>query len=277
MVNETPQVMTIAGTDSSGGAGMTADLNTFAAHGIYGANVVVSITAQNTQGVRQVQMITPDMVMAQLQAVADDLAIRAVKTGMLGDADTVHTVAKALQQFDFGPLILDPVMVAKGGAQLLSEAAVEAVRTALMPLAMLITPNIPEAEVLTGMTIQTPDDIMAAADKLHAFGTQNILIKGGHGDAPVVMDYVRLASGAHFWMKTTRFDTQRTHGTGDTISAAITAQLGLGLDLKSAIIAGKAYVDATIRDGILVGHGYGPLNHLAVVTAQNQPEVYDDI
>lgn len=277
MANETPQVMTIAGTDSSGGAGMTADLNTFAAQGVYGANVVVSVTAQNTRGVQQVQMITPEMVMAQLQAVADDLQIRAVKTGMLGDTATVETVAKAVRAFNFGPLILDPVMVAKGGAQLLSDAAVAAVRTALMPLATLITPNIPEAEVLTGMTIQSTSDVMAATEKLHSFGTQNILIKGGHGEAPVVMDYVRLANGQHFWLKTTRFDTKRTHGTGDTISAAITAQLGLGLDLKAAIIRAKAYVDATIRDGILVGHGYGPLNHLAVVTTENQPEVHDDI
>lgn len=277
MANETPQVMTIAGTDASGGAGMTADLNTFAAHGIYGANVVVSVTAQNTLGVQQVQMMTPDIVMAQLQSVADDLQIRAVKTGMLGDAATVRTVAKALQQFDFGPLILDPVMVAKGGARLLSDEAVTAVRTTLIPLATLITPNIPEAEVLAGMTIQTPSDMVAAAEVLHSFGAQNILIKGGHGDTSVVTDYVLLASGEHFWMKTTRFETPRTHGTGDTISAAITAQLGLGLALKPAIIRAKAYVDATIRDGIAVGHGHGPLNHFPNVTTENQPEVYDDI
>jgi len=256
MVNETPQVMTIAGTDSSGGAGMTADLNTFAAHGIYSAN---------------------DMVMAQLQSVADDLAIRAVKTGMLGDAATVKTVAQGLQQFNFGPLILDPVMVAKGGAQLLSDEAVATVRTTLMPLATLITPNIPEAEVLTGLAIQSPSDIMAAADRLHSFGTKNILIKGGHGNARVVTDYVRLENGEHFWLQTTRFDTPRTHGTGDTISAAITAQLGLGVTLKTAIMHAKAYVDATIRDGIAVGHGHGPLNHFPKVTAENQPEVYDEI
>lgn len=277
MVNETPQVMTIAGTDSSGGAGMTADLNTFAAHGIYGANVVVSVTAQNTLGVQHVHMLPPDMVMAQLQSVADDLAIRAVKTGMLGDAATVKTVAQGLQQFNFGPLILDPVMVAKGGAQLLSDEAVATVRTTLMPLATLITPNIPEAEVLTGRTIQSPSDIMAAADRLHSFGTKNILIKGGHGNARVVTDYLRLENGEHFWLQTTRFDTPRTHGTGDTISAAITAQLGLGVTLKTAIMHAKAYVDATIRDGIAVGHGHGPLNHFPKVTPENQPEVYDEI
>lgn len=277
MVNETPQVMTITGTDSSGGAGMTADLNTFAAHGIYGANVVVSVTAQNTLGVQHVHMLPPDMVMAQLQSVADDLAIRAVKTGMLGDAATVETVAQGLQQFNSGPLILDPVMVAKGGAQLLSDEAVATVRTTLMPLATLITPNIPEAEVLTGLTIQSPSDIMAAADRLHNFGTKNILIKGGHGNAREVTDYVRLENGEHFWLQTTRFDTPRTHGTGDTISAAITAQLGLGVTLKTAIIHAKAYVDATIRDGIAVGHGHGPLNHFPKVTAENQPEVYDAI
>ncbi|MGR8809306.1 bifunctional hydroxymethylpyrimidine kinase/phosphomethylpyrimidine kinase [Leuconostoc citreum] len=276
-MNDTPQAMTIAGTDSSGGAGMTADLNTFSAQGVYGANIVVSVTAQNTCGVQKVQMITPDMIMAQLSAVADDLKIRAVKTGMLGDTATVETVAKAMTKFNFGPLILDPVMVAKGGAQLLTDEAVSAVKTLLMPLATLVTPNLPEAEVLTHLPIKTTDDIMLAAQQLQALGAKNVLLKGGHGDAPIVLDYVLLADGRHFWLRTKRFNTARTHGTGDTISAAITAQLALGHDLETAIIAAKTYVDATIRDGILVGHRYGPLNHLAQSTIKNQPEVIYDI
>ncbi|MGX7051729.1 bifunctional hydroxymethylpyrimidine kinase/phosphomethylpyrimidine kinase [Leuconostoc palmae] len=277
MVNDTPQVMTIAGTDSSGGAGMTADLNTFSAQGVYGANVVVSVTAQNTLGVQQVQMITPEMIMAQLKAIADDLKIIAFKTGMLGNSDTVKIVAEAIKQFDFGEFILDPVMIAKGGAQLLSEEAVESVRMNLMPLATLITPNIPEAEVISGITIRTAKDIQLAAKKMKDMGTKNVLLKGGHGDNPIVQDYVLLANGTHFWLKTTRCQTERTHGTGDTISAAVTAKLAMGLDLKSAIIESKAYVDATIRDGIEVGHKYGPLNHLAKVATENLPEILDEI
>jgi len=277
MANETPQVMTIAGTDSSGGAGVSADLKTFFAHHVYGANVIVSVTAQNTRGVQQVQMIPPAVIAEQIQSVADDLSISVVKTGMLGDVQTVHTVAKALKTYDFGSYILDPVMVAKGGAKLLCDDAILALKTQLLPLATMVTPNMPEAEVLTEMTIQTHEDVKAAAYKLQLLGAKNVLLKGGHGSDIAVYDFALLADGSYFWLKSQRVDTERTHGTGDTLSAAIAAQLALGLDMKTAIIKGKAYVDATIRDGIQVGHGHGPLNHLAVIAKENQPEVIDDI
>ncbi len=277
MINGTPQVLTIAGTDSSGGAGVSADLKTFMAQGVYGGNVIVSVTAQNTRGVQQVQMIPPAVIAEQIQSVADDLSISVVKTGMLGDVQTVHTVAKALKTYDFGSYILDPVMVAKGGAKLLRDDAILALKTQLLPLATMVTPNMPEAEVLTEMTIQTHEDVKAAAYKLQLLGAKNVLLKGGHGSDIAVYDFALLADGSYFWLKSQRVDTERTHGTGDTLSAAIAAQLALGLDMKTAIIKGKTYVDATIRDGIQVGHGHGPLNHLAVIAKENQPEVIDDI
>lgn len=277
MVNDTLQVLTIAGTDSSGGAGVSADLKTFMAQGVYGANVIVSVTAQNTLGVQSVQMIPSEVITQQIQSIAEDLSISAVKTGMLGDVQTVNTVAKALKKYNFGNYILDPVMVAKGGAKLLSDEAILALKTQLLPLAVMVTPNIPEAEVLSGMTIQTHEDIMAAAYQLQLLGAKNVLLKGGHGKELTVYDFALLADGSHFWLKSQRVDTERTHGTGDTLSAAIAAQRVLGCDMKTAIIKAKAYVDATIRSGIQVGHGHGPLNHLAVITKENQPEVINDI
>ena len=277
MSNETPQVLTIAGTDSSGGAGISADLKTFMSQGVYGANVVVSVTAQNTRGVQDVAMLTPDIILKQLQSIVADLDIRAVKTGMLGDPETVGVVADALKSYNFGKYVLDPVMIAKGGAKLLNDDAISALKRQLLPLSELVTPNIPEAEVLADMVIHTPEDIDQAAQKLQVLGAKNILLKGGHGEGNDVYDYVLLADGHHFWLKNSRVKTERTHGTGDTISAAITAQLSLGLDMKTAIIKSKSYVDATIRNGIQVGHGHGPLNHLAIVSALNQPEVLDEI
>ncbi|GMA69451.1 hydroxymethylpyrimidine/phosphomethylpyrimidine kinase [Leuconostoc litchii] len=277
MTNETPQVLTIAGIDSSGGAGISADLKSFAAQHVYGANVVVALTAQNTLGVQEVLMISPEMIHAQLQSIVDDLRISAVKSGMLGDVVTVEKVADFLKMNEFGTYILDPVMVAKGGAHLLNDKAIVAVKSVLLPLATLITPNIPEAEVLSGVTINDHQDMMKAALKIQKLGAKNVLLKGGHTSAKHVYDYILLADGHHFWMKSTRVDTKRTHGTGDTISAAITAQLALGKDMKTAIISAKAYVDATIRNGIQVGHGHGPLNHQAKVTEVNNPEVLANV
>ncbi|WP_367301096.1 bifunctional hydroxymethylpyrimidine kinase/phosphomethylpyrimidine kinase [Leuconostoc carnosum] len=277
MINETPQVLTIAGTDSSGGAGISADLKTFAAQGVYGANVIVSVTAQNTIGVQQVQMIPANMVTNQIESVGTDLKIRAFKTGMLGDALTVQTVADAIKKQQFGDFILDPVMIAKGGARLLAEEAIDAVKKELLPLATLVTPNIPEAEVLSGRTISNHEDVQKVAYTIQKLGAKNILLKGGHAEGQAVYDYVLLEDGTHFWLKSMRVNTVRTHGTGDTISAAITAQLALGKALKTAIILAKSYVDATIREGISVGHGHGPLNHLAMVKPLNSPEVLDDI
>ncbi|MFL2051730.1 hydroxymethylpyrimidine/phosphomethylpyrimidine kinase [Leuconostoc mesenteroides] len=252
MVNKTPQVLTIAGMDSSGGAGVSADLKTFAAQGVYGANVIVALTAQNTMGVQQVSMTSPSMIHAQLKSVAE-----------------------FLQQADFGNYVLDPVMVAKGGAHLLSDEAIVAIKSSLIPLATLITPNMPEAEVLSGSNITNHEDVMQSASKIQQLGVENVLLKGGHASGKDVYDYILLADGSHFWLKSSRVDTIRTHGTGDTISAAITARLALGDDMKTAIIHAKAYVDATIREGIDVGHG--PLNHQARVTDRHFPEVLENV
>ncbi|WP_179395830.1 bifunctional hydroxymethylpyrimidine kinase/phosphomethylpyrimidine kinase [Lacticaseibacillus absianus] len=259
-----PQALSIAGSDSGGGAGMQADLKTITARHVFAATVLVAITAQNTLGVQDAMALPPAMIDAQFASLAQDLAIRACKTGMLADVPTVHAVVRNLKRYDFGPLTVDPVMVAKGGAALLSEAAVTVVAQELIPLAALVTPNLPEAEKLTGQAITTAADMREAAGFFQQLGAQNVIIKGGHlSDQPEASDFVLLANGEHFWLRAPRVDTVRTHGTGDTLSACITAELAKGAGMADAIRTGKAYVEAAIRDGIVVGHGHGPLNHWA--------------
>ncbi len=265
MVNEFPQALSIAGSDSGGGAGMQADLKTMQMRHIFAATVLVAITAQNTLGVQKSLTLPPEMITAQFASLDADLQIRACKTGMLGDVATVKTVVKNLQQYDFGFLTVDPVMIAKGGASLLTEEAIETVKNELLPLADLVTPNLPEAVKLTGRNIASQEDMLRAAEDLQRLGAKNVLIKGGHLDASqAATDLVLLEDGKTFWMSGPRFDTVRTHGTGDTISACITAELAKGVSLENALRIGKAYVTATIRDEIAVGHGHGPLNHWAV-------------
>ena len=242
MINEFPQALSIAGSDSGGGAGMQADLKTMQMRHVFATTVLVAITAQNTLGVQD-----------------------ACKTGMLADTETVETVVANLRQSDFGPLVVDPVMIAKGGAHLLTDEAISTVRTKLLPLADLVTPNLPEAEALAEMTIKNNADMKKAGQRLQALGAKNVLVKGGHfNNQKQASDFVLLADGSSFWMSSPRIDTKRTHGTGDTISACITAELAKGVSMENAIRIGKAYVEATIRDGIQVGHGHGPLNHWAV-------------
>lgn len=264
MLNDFPQALSIAGSDSSGGAGMQADLKTMQMRHVYGASVLVAITAQNTLGVNDALALPPKMIDAQFAAIASDLAIKACKTGMLADTTTVEAVVANLKRYALGPIIVDPVMVAKGGASLLTPGAVSAVKRDLLPLATLLTPNLPEAEALTGLTAQSNDDLIIIAKQLQHLGAKNVLVKGGHmtNDA-AAEDLVLLADGSHFWMSSPRLATNRTHGTGDTISACIAAELAKGLTLTEAIRVGKAYVTATIRDTIQVGHGHGPLNHWA--------------
>ncbi|WEV43566.1 bifunctional hydroxymethylpyrimidine kinase/phosphomethylpyrimidine kinase [Lactobacillus sp. ESL0684] len=262
-INSFPQVLTIAGTDSSGGAGVMADLKTFQMQQVFGTAVIVAVTAQNTLGVQATHLLPLEMIDAQCAALADDLDIRACKTGMLGDAEHVHQVAVNLQKYDFGPVTVDPVMVAKGGAQLLSDEAVETVKKELLPLATLVTPNLPEAEVLTGMKITSEQQYPDVAHTLQDMGVKNVIIKGGHMDNEDVRDYTLLADGTSFWTSSKRTHTKRTHGTGDTLAAAITSQLALGQDLTNAIKIAKKYVTATIEHTIQVGHDHGPLNHWA--------------
>ena len=253
--------LTIAGSDSGGGAGIQADLKTFAAHGVYGLSAVTAVTAQNTQVVGAVQVLRPSIVIEQIGAVVTDFPVDAVKTGMLGNAAIVEAVARVIRGATQAPLVVDPVMVAKSGDRLLDERALEAFRTQLLPLADLVTPNIPEAEVLAGITIRTPDDWREAARRIAASGARAVIIKGGHADTPDIVDL--LFDGVVF----TEFRHERvpgtsTHGTGCTFSAAIAAQLALGRTVVEAVPLAQAYVAKAIRNAPGLGHGHGPMGHL---------------
>jgi hydroxymethylpyrimidine/phosphomethylpyrimidine kinase len=276
MMNETnsfPQTLTIAGTDSGGGAGVMADMKTMQECGVFSTAVIVAVTAQNTIGVQDFQVLSPKMINEQFASINDDFKIRACKTGMLADAEHVELVCQNLQKYNFGPFVLDPVMIAKGGAQLLSDEGIDAIQNKLIKLADLVTPNMPEAERLVGSKIESQSGMLVAAEKIQSLGAKNVLIKGGHGDSEMVRDIVLLENGESFWMNGKRVHTERTHGTGDTISSAIVSRLALGDSMKEAILFGKEFVEAAIKNTIQVGHGHGPLNHWAY----NQEHVADEI
>lgn len=250
--------LTIAGSDSGGGAGIQADLRTFQAHGVYGTTAITAVTAQNTLGVRAVQALDPALVAAQIDAVADDFSIAATKIGMLATNDIIRIVALALGRHHLGPIVLDPVMVAKGGDALLAEDAVAALRNILLPRATLVTPNIPEAEALTDRRITTVADMRAAAVALLASGVQAVVIKGGHLlDGPAVDVYADVFGVEEFSAE--RIDSTHTHGTGCTFSSAVAARLALGDPLKSAVRHAKAYVLRAIEQAPRLGRGHGPL------------------
>ncbi|WP_288531675.1 bifunctional hydroxymethylpyrimidine kinase/phosphomethylpyrimidine kinase [uncultured Secundilactobacillus sp.] len=263
MINTFPQTLTIAGTDSGGGAGVMADLKTMQERHVFSTAVIVAVTAQNTLGVQDFMAMPKQLIDEQFASLADDFAIKACKTGMLADAEHVHIVVENLKKYAFGPVTVDPVMIAKGGAALLADDAIETVKAELLPLATIVTPNLPEAERLTGMTIKTAADVRASAVKLRDLGALNVVIKGGHNGSDEVSDFVLLADGAEFWLSAPRVDTIRTHGTGDTLSSCITAELAKGASVEAAIRTAKDYVEAAIRNTIQVGHGHGPLNHWA--------------
>jgi len=255
-----PVVLTIAGSDSGAGAGIQADLKTFAALGVYGVSVITAITAQNTVGVRAVQEIDPDVIAAQLDAVADDFAIVALKTGMLSSAAIIQTVVAGLKRHALRPLVVDPVMIAKSGDRLLREDAIETLRRTLLPLAYVVTPNIPEAEVLTGLTIRTHGDRVAAGRAIMELGAGAVVIKGGHSEEDPVVDLLVDRNGVREF-RAARIATSSTHGTGCTFSAAIAAALGRGDDLDTAVGQARAYLSSTLAQAPRLGHGHGPLNH----------------
>ncbi|SMS15160.1 bifunctional hydroxymethylpyrimidine kinase/phosphomethylpyrimidine kinase [Levilactobacillus zymae] len=264
MTNEFPQTLTIAGTDSGGGAGVMADLKTMQERHVFGTAVIVAVTAQNTKGVQDFLALPQQLIDEQFASLADDFKIRACKTGMLADAEHVHGVVENLKRYNFGPLTVDPVMIAKGGAALLADDAVATVRDELLPLADVLTPNLPEAQRLTGLPLDTKEEMEAAAVELQNLGAKNVIIKGGHEATPdQASDFVLLEDGRSFWLSAPRIDTVRTHGTGDTLSSCITAELAKGADFETAIRLGKDYVTAAIAHPIEVGHGHGPLNHWA--------------
>ena len=262
-VNRTPQVVTIAGSDSGGGAGLQADLKTFQARHVFGMSIVVALTAQNTYGVQASLPIPGGFIDAQFQSLATDFNIRAAKTGMLADREHVEAVVRNLQQVDFGPLIVDPVMVAKGGATLLASEAVVTIKEQLLPLADVVTPNLPEAEILVGKKIVTNADMVRAARMIQTLGVKHVIIKGGHRQNHKAEDLILLADGTCYWLSAPRIATANTHGTGDTFSACIAAELAKGQPLKAAIMTAKAFLQGAISQGISVGHGHGPTNHWA--------------
>jgi hydroxymethylpyrimidine/phosphomethylpyrimidine kinase len=252
--------LTIAGSDSSGGAGIQADLKTFAAHGVYGTSALTAVTAQNTLGVIAWEPLSADLVTAQIEAIAGDMGVDAVKTGMLATAAIVEAVAAAIEDLDLPKLVVDPVMIAKGGDRLLRGDAVEAMRLELLPRAHLVTPNIPEAEVLAEMTIASVEDMRSAARRILSLGCHVVLVKGGHLDSAEAID---VACTAHDeWIFTgPRVASQSTHGTGCTLASAIAANLARGLSDEEAIRHAKTYVEGAIRHAPGIGRGHGPLNH----------------
>lgn len=251
--------LTIAGSDPSGGAGIQADLKTFHQFGVYGEAVVTLITVQNTNSVSRVEVLSPDLVSQQIEAVIADMPPAAAKTGALGNAEIVETVAERAKGFSF-PLVVDPVMISKHGKPLLAPDAVGALKRMLLPYAFLVMPNIPEAEALTGIDIRSKDDVLAAARSLLECGPKAVLIKGGHlaGD-PVDV----LFDGAASEYKSPRIETRHTHGTGCAYSAAITAGLALGMPLRDAVSAAHNFVHAAIASAPGLGSGNGPLNYHA--------------
>lgn len=249
--------LTIAGSDSGGGAGIQADLKTFAVHGVFGTSAITAVTAQNTLGVSSVVALPPAFVIDQVDAVLSDIGADVIKIGMLANADIADAVATRLQSTQRRPVVLDPVMVAKGGARLLNETAVHILRARLVPQATIVTANVPEAEVLTGLTLTSVADLERAGRALVALGAHAALIKGGHLEGPATDVLVDQHGPRHFEAK--RLLTPHTHGTGCTLAAAIAARLALGDSLAAAVDAAKRYVTWAISQAPGLGRGHGPL------------------
>lgn len=255
-----PTALTIAGSDSGAGAGIQADLKTFAAHGVYGTSAITAVTAQNTVGVMAIHVVPDDIVGAQIEAVVGDIGCDAVKTGMLANSTIVEAVAAAIESMELPNLVVDPVMVAKSGDHLLDDEAVHAMRWTLLRLARVVTPNIPEAEVLAKMTVRTRDDMREAARRIAMLKPGAVVIKGGHMPGPEIVD-VLLEHGEFTEFAGPRIEGRNTHGTGCTFAAAIAAQLARGVTLKEAVRLAKEYVAGAMRPGIPLGKGHRPLDH----------------
>jgi hydroxymethylpyrimidine/phosphomethylpyrimidine kinase len=262
---QTPVALTIAGSDSSGGAGIQADLKTFTVLGVDGASVLTALTAQNTRGVSAILPVPPEFVTQQIDAVATDLRIAAVKTGMLNDRATVLAVVEGVRRHGLRPLVVDPVMVATSGDMLLQPDAVDAVRRELLPLADIITPNLPEAARLLGQPVaKDVAEMEAQARTLLGLGPRAVLLKGGHGGGSEAVDILLIRDGDPVRLVLPRVDTKNTHGTGCTLSAAIVAGLALGESLQNAVAFAKYFVHAALVAGreLKIGGGSGPIDHL---------------
>lgn len=259
-MNVLKQVLTIAGSDSGGGAGIQGDIKAMSANGVFALSVITAVTAQNTEEVTDVFELPVSIIAAQLDAVFDDFEISAVKTGMLSSAAVISTVVRLLKPQQVGQLVVDPVMISKSGQALLKPEAVEALTKDLFPLALLVTPNVHEAQQLSGVEIKTLADARRAAKVIAQFGCRHVLIKGGHLIAERGTDL--LYDGRFFQIYKGEFiDTTHTHGTGCTFASAITAQLARGKSVPDAVQAAKTYVTEAIRHSLAIGHGKGPTNH----------------
>ena len=255
------RVLVIAGSDSGGGAGIQADIKTITALGAFAATAITALTAQNTLGVHGVMPVPPAFIRQQIEVVMSDIGADVIKIGMLGDVATIAAVCDALVDFAPGlPIVLDPVMVAKGGHALLAAEAVDILRRRLLPMAAVITPNLPEAEALTGLAIRSEADMSAAADAIRALGARAVLLKGGHLESDTVTDLLATANGTEAFAAP-RIATRHTHGTGCTTASALAAGLAQGLSLRDAAIRARLYVRAAIATAPGLGHGHGPLNH----------------
>ena len=253
------KVLTIAGSDSSGGAGIQADLKTFSALGTFGMSVITAVTAQNTQGVFAVQDISPEVIKKQIEAIFDDIQVDGVKIGMVSQIETIKTIAGELKRYKPNNIVVDPVMVSKSGYHLLNPEAKEILIKELLPLADITTPNIPEAEVITGMSIRNYEDMEKAAEIICSMGARNVLMKGGHlvGDSTDI-----LFDGKDFiYLNTERIDTKNTHGTGCTLSSAIAANLAKGNSIQESVALAKEYITKAIEHSLSIGKGVGPTNH----------------
>jgi len=256
-----PRALTIAGSDSGGGAGIQADLKTFAALGVHGMSALASVTAQNTLRVKGVHDIPPEIVRAQIEAVAEDIGVDAAKTGMLHSSKIIEAVAEEIKKYGF-PTVVDPVMVAKSGAVLLEPEAVETMKKRLLPLARVVTPNAPEAEALSGLKISSLDDAVAATKKISSLGPKAVVVKGGHIQGSMVVDTLYI-DGAVRRFEAERVSSDATHGTGCSFSAAIAAEIAKGREISEAVASAKNLVTDAIRFGLKLGKGHGPVNPLA--------------
>lgn len=254
--------LTIAGSDSGGGAGIQADLKTFSALGVFGTSAITAITAQNTQDVTAVEVISNPVIAAQIKAVLDDIDVHAVKIGMLGSPDLIETVAEALEGFN-GPVVLDPVMLSKSGVALLPDDAVEALVSILVPRATVLTPNLPEAAKILGEAeAQTDDAVLAQGQRILDFGAKAVVMKGGHGVGETCRDWLITPQGK-MHLDAPRIQTRNTHGTGCTLSSAIAAELAKGADLEAALTRAHGWLHGAIQaaDQLDIGHGHGPVHH----------------
>jgi hydroxymethylpyrimidine/phosphomethylpyrimidine kinase len=258
-----PRALTIAGSDSGGGAGIQADLKTFSVLGVYGMTAVTAVTVQNTEGVSGYEALSPQLVGDQIRAVATDIGVDAAKTGMLATAAIVEAVADAVAELALPNVVVDPVFMSKHGDALLAEEAVDALLARLLPLAAIVTPNLPEASGLAGFRVETPDDMRRAAEAILANGARAVLVKGGHlEDGAGTAADLFVDGSIEEWLSAPRIDTPHTHGTGCTLSAAIAGHLARGDALLEAVRAGKAFVTEAIRRALPLGKGIGPVDQL---------------